>query len=82
LLKHLPLCTPAQQATALKAQVARYSNNRTATNGASLQAGSVRYFHTIVHHFHLGSITAISDETGAVVERMSYDPWGKRRFTI
>ncbi len=28
---------------------------------------------------HLGSITAITDESGAVVERLAYDPWGKRR---
>ena len=37
---------------------------------------STRYFHTD----HLGSITAITDENGAVVERLSYDAWGKRRF--
>lgn len=36
---------------------------------------SGRYF----HHDHLGSISAISDETGAVVERLAFDPWGKRR---
>lgn len=34
-----------------------------------------RYFHTD----HLGSITAITNEAGALVERMCYDPWGKRR---
>jgi RHS repeat-associated core domain len=28
---------------------------------------------------HLGSIAVITDETGAVAERLSYDPWGKRR---
>ncbi len=28
---------------------------------------------------HLGSIAAIADETGAVIERLAYDPWGKRR---
>jgi RHS repeat-associated protein len=49
----------------------------TATNGASLQASNVRYFHTD----HLGSVTAITDETGAVVERLAYDAWCKRRFT-
>ena len=38
-------------------------------------ATSTRYF----HHDHLGSIAAISDETGAVIERLAYDPWGKRR---
>ena len=29
---------------------------------------------------HLGSIAVITDETGAVLERLSYDAWGKRRF--
>ena len=37
---------------------------------------STRYFHTD----HLGSIAVITNETGAVVERDSYDAWGKRRF--
>jgi RHS repeat-associated protein len=37
---------------------------------------STRYFHTD----HLGSISVITDETGSVLERLSYDAWGKRRF--
>ena len=37
---------------------------------------STRYFHTD----HLGSISVITDENGVVVERLSYDAWGKRRF--
>jgi len=37
---------------------------------------SLRYF----HQDHLGSIAAITDENGQVVERNAYDPWGKRRF--
>lgn len=32
-----------------------------------------------LHKDHLGSITAITDETGAIKEQLSYDPWGKRR---
>jgi len=28
---------------------------------------------------HLGSVTAITQTSGAIVERFSYDPWGKRR---
>ena len=36
---------------------------------------STRYFHTD----HLGSISVITDN-GLVVERLSYDAWGKRRF--
>lgn len=33
-----------------------------------------------LHNDHLGSVAAITDETGAVTERLAYDPWGKRRF--
>lgn len=48
--------------------------SRTGTlNG--LPATTTSYF----QHDHLGSIAAISDETGAVTERLAYDPWGKRR---
>jgi RHS repeat-associated protein len=36
---------------------------------------TTRYFHTD----NLGSIAVITDENGAVVERDSYDAWGKRR---
>jgi RHS repeat-associated protein len=42
----------------------------------STPATATSYF----HNDHLGSIVAISDETGAVVERMAFDAWGKRRF--
>jgi hypothetical protein len=34
-----------------------------------------RWFHT----YHLGSIAVITDETGAVTQRLSYDAWGLRR---
>jgi len=34
------------------------------------------YFHTD----HLGSISVITDHSGNVLERLSYDAWGKRRF--
>jgi uncharacterized protein RhaS with RHS repeats len=37
---------------------------------------TTRYF----HKDHLGSLAVITNETGAVVERDSYDAWGKRRF--
>ena len=36
---------------------------------------ATRYF----HKDHLGSIAVITDEFGAVLERLSYDAWGKRR---
>ena len=35
-----------------------------------------RYF----HDDHLGSISVVTDENGAVLERDSYDDWGKRRY--
>jgi RHS repeat-associated protein len=38
-------------------------------------ATQTRYF----HKDHLGSIVALTDETGAVVERNSFDAWGQRR---
>jgi RHS repeat-associated protein len=45
----------------------------------SLQTASetltTRYFHTD----HLGSISVITDANGLVVERLSFDAWGKRR---
>jgi hypothetical protein len=31
-------------------------------------------------HRHLGSISVITNETGAVVERDGYDAWGQRRW--
>lgn len=31
------------------------------------------------HKDHLGSVIALTDGTGVVLERLSYDPWGKRR---
>jgi RHS repeat-associated protein len=34
-----------------------------------------RYF----HRDHLGSVAILTDEAGNVVERLSYDAWGKRR---
>jgi RHS repeat-associated protein len=32
------------------------------------------------HKDHLGSVSTITDEYGTVLERLSYDAWGKRRF--
>lgn len=43
---------------------------------ASVSGLTTRYFHTD----HLGSIAVITNEAGAVVERLSYDAWGKRRY--
>jgi RHS repeat-associated protein len=43
--------------------------------GATTQT---RYF----HKDHLGSIVALTDESGAVVERDSFDAWGQRRTPL
>jgi RHS repeat-associated protein len=58
------------------------SGNLAAGNAAigSNQPSSLRYF----HHDQLGSIAAITEgnpgaNLGAVIERLAYDPWGKRR---
>jgi RHS repeat-associated protein len=32
-----------------------------------------------LHRDHLGSVVAITNETGGVTEALAYDPWGKRR---
>jgi RHS repeat-associated protein len=40
------------------------------TNGVA-----IRY----LHHDHLGSIQAYSDENGLLVQQLSYDAWGRRR---
>jgi RHS repeat-associated protein len=60
----------------------RWTNYLTAAGGLvgmhvenSDETTSTRYF----HKDHLGSIAVITDEAGAVVERLSYDAWGKRR---
>jgi RHS repeat-associated protein len=44
---------------------------------AGLAPTAISYF----NHDHLGSIVAITNEAGVVVERLAFDPWGKRRFT-
>jgi RHS repeat-associated protein len=41
----------------------------------SKRSAQVRYF----HQDHLNSMAVITDEAGQVVERLAYDPWGKRR---
>jgi RHS repeat-associated protein len=41
----------------------------------SQQTTSLRYF----HYDQLGSVAAVTDEVGSVIERIAYDPWGKRR---
>jgi RHS repeat-associated protein len=43
----------------------------TGTSGAT-----TKYF----HKDHLGSIAAVTDPSGTVIERDSYDAWGKRRY--
>ncbi len=50
------------------APVAVYTQRNTGVN-------DTRYLHTD----HLGSVVAITDESGTVVQRLSYDVYGKRR---
>jgi RHS repeat-associated protein len=47
---------------------------RTMVNGA-IQSERTSYF----HKDYLGSINAITDELGTVIEEFSFDPWGARR---
>jgi RHS repeat-associated protein len=61
----------------------RWTNYLTAAGGLvgmhvenSDETVATRYF----HKDHLGSIAVITDESGAVLERLSYDAWGKRRY--
>ncbi|MDO9052836.1 MAG: RHS repeat-associated core domain-containing protein, partial [Gallionella sp.] len=49
----------------------------TATDGVTLATTSTEYY----SKDHLGSIVAITDATGAVTQRLSYDVWGKRRYS-
>lgn len=42
----------------------------------SVGTDTTRYF----HKDHLGSISVITDEVGAVTQRLAYDAWGKRRY--
>jgi RHS repeat-associated protein len=44
--------------------------------GTATPTVTTRYFHTD----HLGSIALLTNEAGALAQRLSYDPWGKRRF--
>ncbi len=50
-------------------------------SSAAPRPKSVTVKHHYLHRDHLGSITAVTDETdGSIVERYSYDAWGKRRI--
>lgn len=60
----------ADLGTAYQAGVAPNS-----TVAAINKTGPYRYFHTD----HLTSIEVITDSAGTAIERLSYDPWGKRR---
>jgi len=48
---------------------------KTTTAGGTTSTGT-RY----LHRDHLGSVTAITNESGAVLERLAYEPFGKRRL--
>jgi len=44
-------------------------------NGQDAGASGILY----LHHDHLGSVQAITDEEGHLVQELSYDAWGRRR---
>ena len=46
----------------------------------ALPTGTNPYSSAYLHHDQLGSVVAITNTAGVVVERLAYDPWGKRRF--
>lgn len=47
-----------------------------ATTSGGTTTTSVRY----LHRDNLGSVTTVTNEAGAVIERLAYEPFGKRRF--
>ena len=47
------------------------------TGTQMLTVTATRYW----HKDHLGSTAVVTDETGIVIERLAYDPFGKRRYT-
>jgi len=49
----------------------------TQTDGVTVATVAFEYY----SKDDLGSIVAITDATGAVVQHLSYDPWGKRRYS-
>ncbi len=57
-------------------QISRAGNLSNSGAGGTRPAQTLQY----LHHDHLGSVAVVTDDTGSVVERLAYDPWGKRRF--
>ncbi|MFM9880347.1 MAG: hypothetical protein ACKVOO_08065, partial [Burkholderiaceae bacterium] len=58
-------------------QVTRTGNLATGgTGGSAKPAQSLQYLHAD----HLGSVAVVTDDSGSVIERLAFDPWGKRRF--
>lgn len=45
------------------------------TDNAATPSRVLRY----LHRDHLGSVDTVTNESGTVVERLSYNAWGKRR---
>jgi RHS repeat-associated protein len=59
------------------AQVTLRTGTLTSNPVGQQQAQETSY----LHQDHIGSVMAVTNETGTVVERMAYDPWGNRRNT-
>ncbi len=56
-----------------------YAEGPVANVAYTTQGGNTSVATHYLHADHLGSIIATTDASGAVVERMSFDAWGKRR---
>jgi RHS repeat-associated protein len=50
------------------------------TIGMRVERSDGGLFTRYYHKDHLGSTAALSNESGAIVESLAYDAWGKRRF--
>ncbi|EDO26568.1 predicted protein [Nematostella vectensis] len=61
-----------------------YGNSISYLDNIALAAGGIQVgtgspFERYLHKDHLGSIVAVTDNQGVLLERSSYDAWGKRR---
>jgi len=61
----------------------RWSNYLIATRGLvgmNVENSDTTVLTRYLHKYHLGSVAIITDESGSMQERLSFDAWGKRRF--
>jgi RHS repeat-associated protein len=58
-------------------RIAVYTTKTKQSDGSSAAAPDLKY----LHHDHIGSVDVITNESGSVLERDSFDAWGYRRTT-